>query len=387
MSTNDILKMRLEAVKRYESGESATEICKTLGMTRQWLYKWLKRKKELTVNFPITIRAYNRTPVEVEKTVADIRKKLQNTKYSQIGVNLINWELEQRKLPLLPAATINRIIKREHLQKKKLPYVPKGKNYPMTDALYPNNIHQADIVGPRFIKEDGRFYSLNVMDIDTHRVKINPCRRKSDEELAIGLIAAWKKLGLPDFLQMDNELSFRGSNLYPHSLGLILRMCLSLGIQPIFIPQREPWRNGEIESFQNTFDKAFFRSQKFNSFKELCLEALNFEEFHNEHYVYSCLNNKTPNKTLKESSWGIQLLHESFKSPKERIPINDGYIHFIRFIRSDRQLNIFGEKFTVHNDLVYEYVKATICTDCHLLQVRHDNQMVQTFAYSLPVDM
>ena len=286
----------------------------------------------------------------------------------------------------LPETTIKRILRREGLIRKKVPYTPKGKAYPKQEAVCANNIHQADLVGPRFIKGDGRFYSLNVIDIATHRITLAPSRRKDDESVAEGLIQTWKKLGIPDFLQMDNELSFRGSNRYPHSLGLVLRLSLLLKIQPVFIPQGEPWRNGEIESFQDTFDKAFFRSQIFRSFKELSLEAPKFENYHNEHYIYSCLKGKTPNQALKEDSIGIALLPESFRLPTERIPIEDGYIHFYRFIRSDRQLVIFGEKFTVSKDLVYEYVKATICTDIHTLQVRHDDQLVEAFEYVLPVD-
>ncbi len=154
----------------------------------------------------------------------------------------------------------------------------------------------------------------------------------------------------------------------------------------MFIPQGEPWRNGEIESFQDTFDKAFFRSQKFFSFKDLCLEAPHFENYHNDHYIYSCLKGKTPNQALQEDFIGIELLPESFQLPKEKIPIEDGYIHFFRFIRSDKQLVIFGEKFTVSKELVYEYVKATICTEIHTLQVRHDDQLVQAFEYPLPID-
>jgi putative transposase len=385
MSEKRAKALRLEAIKRYQAGESATAICRSLGKSRQWLYKWLQRKEELRSDSS-SQRAHNRTPGEIEEAVVRARKKLQKTKYAQIGVNAINQELHLHGISPLPATTIKRILRREGLQRKKAPYVPKGKAYPKPETLYANNIHQADLVGPRFIKGDGRFYCLNIMDIATHRIKLNPSRRKDDESMTEGLIQTWKELGIPDFLQMDNELSFRGSNRYPHSLGLVLRLCLLLRIQPMFIPQGEPWRNGEIESFQDTFDKAFFRSQKFLSFKELCSEAPEFENYHNEHYIYSCLNGKTPNQTLQEDFVGIELLSESFMLPKEKIPIVDGYIHFYRFIRSDRQLNIFGEKFTVSKDIVYEYVKATICTEIHTLQVKHDDQLVQAFEYPLPID-
>lgn len=383
MDAHSAKALRQEAVTRYLSGESATQICRSLGKTRQWLYKWLQRQEEL-VQDASPKRAHNRTPVEIENAIIAARKKLQNTKYAQIGVNAINSELYRQGISPVPAATVKRILKRAGLRREKRPYVPKGTSYPKMEALFANSIHQADLVGPRYIKGDGRFYSLNVMDIATHRIKLNPSRRKADKNIADGLINTWKKLGAPDFLQMDNELSFRGSNRYPHSLGLVLRLCLLLRIQPIFIPQREPWRNGEIENFQDTFDKNFFRVQEFASFHDLCLEAPNFEDFHNEHYIYSCLNGKTPNRTLQEDIVDIQLLPQSFQIPEEKIPLEDGYIHLIRFIRSDRKLDIFGEKFTVPQDLVYEYVKATICTDCHTLQVRHDDQLVATFPYAIP---
>ena len=82
-----------------------------------------------------------------------------------------------------------------------------------------------DLVGPRYIKGDGRFYSMNVMDLYSHRVFIESSRTKEDDNIAHGLLRCWKSMGLPDFLQIDNELSFRGSNRYPRSLGIVLRLC------------------------------------------------------------------------------------------------------------------------------------------------------------------
>lgn len=49
--------------------------------------------------------------------------------------------------------------------------------------------------------------------------------------------------------------------------------------------------------------------------------------------------------------------------------ICDGNIILNRFMRSNRQLAIFGEKFTVSKDLVYPYVKAIIVTQISQLQL------------------
>jgi len=116
-------------------------------------------------------------------------------------------------------------------------------------------------------------------------------------------------LGIPLYEQMDNQLSMRGSNHYPHSFGLVIRLCLYVGIQPLFIPPREPWRNGIIEHFQNVFDKMFFRAQYFKDFAYLYREAKIFEKYHDQNHHYSTLRGLTPNQKCPEiSSFYLLLL-------------------------------------------------------------------------------
>ena len=66
---------------------------------------------------------------------------------------------------------------------------------------------------------------------------------------------------------------------------------------------------------------------------------------------------------------------------REDIP--DGNIVLIRFIRSNRILNIFGEQFTVSKDLIYSYVKAVIVTEIHTLQLYLGEDLVTSFDYNL----
>ncbi|MGC9976679.1 MAG: hypothetical protein ABSC57_08210 [Syntrophales bacterium] len=96
-----------------------------------------------------------------------------------------------------------------------------------------NNIHQADMVDPRYIKGDGRFYSFNVMDLYSHQVCVESQKTKEDDQVASSLLKCWKAMGIPDFLQFDNELSFRGSNFHPRSFGIVLRLCLHYGVQSV----------------------------------------------------------------------------------------------------------------------------------------------------------
>ena len=76
-------------------------------------------------------------------------------------------------------------------------------------------------------------------------------------------------------------------------------------------------------------------------------------------------------------------------APNTKLPvlehIPDGNIIVIRFIRSDRLLDIFGEKFKVSKDLIYSYVEAVIVTEIHQLQVFVGDELAVTFDYQLPV--
>lgn len=220
------------------------------------------------------------------------------------------------------------------------------------------------------------------MDIFSHQVYIESQRTKEDRQVASSLLRCWKAIGPPDFLLLDNELSFRGSNKYPRSPGLVIRLCLYFDVQPVFIPIREPWRIGVIEKFNDTYNKKFFRRQWFNSYSHLKRQSKNFQRFHNKHHRYSCLKGKTPLEVIRNSNFKPVTIGANTKLPQlDEVP--DGNIILIRFIRSNRLLDIFGEKFKVSKALVYSYVKAVVVIQIGLLQIYLGDELVETFEYQL----
>lgn len=220
------------------------------------------------------------------------------------------------------------------------------------------------------------------MDLLSHQVYIESQRTKEDRQIASSLLRCWKAIGLPDFLQLDNELSFRGSNRYPRSPGLVIRLCLYFGVQPVFIPISEPWRNGAIEKFNDTYNKKFFRRQWFPSYSMLKRQSKNFQRFHNKHHRYSCLKGKTPLGVIQKDDFKPIKLGGNTKLPDlDTVP--SGNIILIRFIRSNRLLDIFGEKFKVSKSLIYSYVKAMIVTEIGSLLIYPGDDLVDKFDYNL----
>jgi len=316
----------------------------------------------------------------MEQAIINARKQLEKTLYAQIGALSIGWKLKEQGIEPPPLITINKVIKRNNLTRKRPKYQPKGVDYPALKPTHSNYLHQFDNVGPRYLKDDGRFYSANIIDAFDRRCCINPIRRQLKTDVTDSLIRSWKKLGVPIYLQLDNKLPMRGSNRYPHSFGLVIRLCLYLGIQPVFIPIKEPWRNGIIERFQDVFDKSFFRSQLFPSFSYLVQQARGFEEFHNNHHRYSTMDGKTP---MEKVTSNLKYLPKNFKLP-QKLGIAPGKIHLVRFIRSNRILDIFGEKFPMPMEVEYEYVWAKIDTAEETLSVHHDSKLIVNQSYPLP---
>jgi len=190
-------------------------------------------------------------------------------------------------------------------------------------------------------------------------------------------------MGIPDFLQLDNALTFHGSIRYPRSFGLVIRLCLFYGVTPVFIPVREPWRNGAIESFNDTYNKKFFRRQWFPSYANLKRQSKNFQRFHNKHHRYSCLKGKTPNEYL-EAVQARPLKVPSAKKLPNLDVLPEGQIVLIRFIRSNLMLDIFSETFPMPAELKYSYVKAVIDTSIHTLSVYLGEDFVTSFEYPIP---
>ena len=145
-------------------------------------------------------------------------------------------------------------------------------------------------------------------------------------------------------------------------------------------PMREPWRNGIVERFNNVFDKSFFRAQFFKNFRYLCRQALNFEDFHMHNHRYGTMHGKTPAQSVSKN---LKKLSKNFSIPR-KLTIADGFVHFIRFIRSNRILDIVGEKFPMPMSVVYEYVWATIDTQQEKLFVYHDKNLIKELDYTLP---
>lgn len=377
--------LRQEAIRLHLQGLSVKSISEQVNRTRQWVYKWLKEFKVGSSDWyktkstaPKTIR--RKTSEEIERLVISIRKGLEEEPYAQKGAISILYEFERLGVAPPSISAINRILRRNKLLHQSEVKRLKDTEYPT--CFY--GVQQMDLVGPKYLKGGCRFYFFNIIDTENHYAGVYPIADKSAKNIAASVIDFWQNYRMPDFLQMDNELSFRGSNRHPRGLGLLMRAALSNSVTPIFIPPAEPWRNGIIEKFNHNVIRYFYNTQQFTSFEQVKERAADFSIFHNTHHRYSSQNNRVPKQLVDNLKRKYSLAAELDLDKK--ILIDSGRIIFIRFIRGDRKLHLLNESFLVSAELTYSYVVAEVVIDRFVLTVSRNSILyhVFNFAVSLP---
>lgn len=377
------------AVGRFFKGEEPGAICASMGRSRSWLYKWVARHAakdpdwcEASSRQPLT--SPHRTPAEIEDVIAMVRLSLYN-KGLFCGDQAIAWELEEMGVHPIPSlSTIGRILRRRDLTHRRTGrYEPKGTAYPALPALRPNQTQQVDLVGPCYLTGSLRFFSLNAIDVLLNRCGVEPIPSRAAQSILDAVWAVWKRLGMPDNLQVDNEMSFFGSPTHPRGMGPLIRLCLRSGVALWFIPPAEPWRNGVIEKFNDHYRQKFLAKVTMASMAQLQAGSLAYEHRHNSTYRYSKLQGHTPLRALARMGRALVFpdREEAPRHPLEKPEA--GRYHLVRLVRSDLRVSIFGEMFPAPPETQYEYVVATVDVTEQRLKLFLDKIQVAEYPYRL----
>ena len=352
------VELRREAVRRRLAGESPRAIARDLGRTRQWVAKWAARYDP---HDPAWVegrsrapkRVANRTAPDIEARVLEVRARLEENPWAQVGAPAIAWELEKLGARVPPQRTIEEILERAGVTRRERPTrrASKGIPYPAPVAGRAGDVVQVDLVGPRHLDGGARFHALNQIDVASHRAGIEIVEDRGDERVLAALHALWGRHGVPRRIQFDNG----GPFISPTGIGEVVRVCLHQGATPVFVPPREPWRNGTIEHFNDTFDRRFFRQERFSDIGHLSQRAGAFERFHNAQHRYSATRGLAPDQTATTTK----------RTPRQPAELPAGWpdrgrVEFIRFIRSDHKLRILGRAIPMPDGSAYRYVTATL---------------------------
>jgi hypothetical protein len=107
-----------------------------------------------------------------------------------------------------------------------------------------------DIVEGLVIKDGPQVEVLNGVSLHGGLVASWPTAAPVTAALTVtSLTEHWREVGLPGYAQFDNDMIFHGTHRYPDALGRVIRLCLGLGVVPVFVPPREVGFQATIESY------------------------------------------------------------------------------------------------------------------------------------------
>jgi transposase InsO family protein len=391
---SDEFQLRQRAVRLRLAGNPVTFICALLKRSRDWFYKWWQRFQEHGADgLHDQSRAPKTSPrrlsLEARQAIATIRDRLvrrygPHDRYRLAGAATIQHELEI--LGFTPPPSL-RQIDRELLRTGRTnpafrvrPTVTHAQ-YPGPQAAHSNHVHQLDLVGPRYLKGSHvRYYFLVYKDAydQTPYVEFH-CAPTLDVVLAF-LVRAWQRLGLPRIVQTDNGRLFAGTGRWPGSINRFIRLVLLVGVELVFIPEGEPFRNGSAENFNGWFQERLLSirlhgpahvRRELGVLMEVC-----FQEHVHPHLGF---------RTAKEVRRSLlpRRLPANFRRHLQPLPIPVGKVTSIRKVRPSGRITVLDVKVHVSKRLKGRYVRATLYTRTARLKIYHARDLVKEMDFPI----
>ncbi|MGO9270333.1 MAG: hypothetical protein ACLQOO_08800 [Terriglobia bacterium] len=182
-----------------------------------------------------------------------LRGELATGDLGEFGAVAIHRALQEEGLAPLPCVrTIGRILERsgalDARRRVRRPPPPRGWYLPEVGARQAE-LDSFDIVEGLVIKGGSGVEVLNGISLHGGLAFSGP-RPALTAKIAVEMIVEhWRGVGLPAYAQFDNDTVFQGAHQYPDTMGRVVRLCLSLGVVPVFAPPRETGFQAMIENY------------------------------------------------------------------------------------------------------------------------------------------
>jgi transposase-like protein len=247
-------------VAAVRKGQSLRGVARQFGVAVATVACWVQRARGRRLDRvawsdrPSAPHQTRRTETPLEDRVLKARRELAHSDLGAVGASAIRQELLAAGLTEVPSVrTINRILGRrgalDGRQRTRRPAPPKGWYLPEVAAAQAE-VDCIDIVEGLVLKGGPQVEVLNCVSLHGGLAASWPVASPVTSELTVSsLVGHWREVGLPGYAQFDNDMTFQGTHRYPDALGRVTRLCLSLGVVPVFVPPNEMGFQASIESY------------------------------------------------------------------------------------------------------------------------------------------
>ena len=229
-------------------------------------------------------RAWNRTAAKLESRILEVRRELRETSVlGEYGARAIEAMLKAEQ-PVVPSlATVNRVLGRhgalDRARRLRRPAPPRGWYLPQV-AAGRAELDSFDWIEDLKIAAGPLVQVLTGMALWATQADAWPEDVISTHIVLSRLARRWQQLGLPGYAQFDNEAVFQGAHHVADTVGQVSRLCLALGVIPVFAPPREPGFQNAIEGFNGLWQAKVWQRHHFEDFAQLLAASARYIAAH-----------------------------------------------------------------------------------------------------------
>lgn len=306
-------------------------------------------------------RAANRTCSEVEDRVLAVRKSLrEESALGECGPQAIHRELlRQVDREEVPAPrTIARILDRrgalDGLRRQRRPAPPRGWFLPEL-AAGRAELDSFDLVEDLVIAGGGDVNVLTGISLHGGLCAAWPEGQITAKFTVQALVEHWREFGLPHYAKFDNDTVFQGAHQHADSFGRVTRLCLSLGVTPVFAPPRETGFQADIESFNGRWQRGVWQRFRFDALAGVQNQSRKYVTAHR--HLHAERIEQAPPRRAFPQDWRLNL-----QTPLE------GLLIFLRRSDAQGQVSLLGHSFAAP-DWCSRLVRAEVDLRKHRLRL------------------
>jgi hypothetical protein len=360
--------LRCTAVQLYRRGTPASEVARRLHRSRSWVYKWVTyRARHPWTRFRSVSRTPHHHPKQLslsnQQRIVRLRQLLMRhrqprLRFASVGARTIQKEWCRRYPEPAPSlSTIQRVLTRYRLTTQ--PPKPCRHAYrPHPAATSPNAVHATDII-TRWMTGGERVQTFNTVDIYSNDVYASSHGAKTAACACEHLLQTWQQLGIPDVAQFDNESAFSGGT-HPWVLGSVVRLCLYMGIDVLFIPLGEADYNSPVETFNHLWAQRFWGRHHFTRRRDVSRVQRTFLAWYRTQYI-APRQPDTPERMRLGTRLYTLAPREATGLPP-RLPICAGRVHAVRRVSPQGRVRFLNQTLHVGKRYRERYVWLTLET-------------------------
>jgi len=192
------------------------------------------------------------------------------------------------------------------------------------------------------------------------------------------LVEHWRSVGLPAYAQFDNDSRFTGPKQHRDSVGRVIRLCLSLGVTPVFAVPYETGFQAAIEGFNGQWQAKVWSRFEHRSLRTLSQRSAR--------YVAALRQRRAPRIDAA-------LPRRRFP-PRWRLDLQQppsGTIVFLRRTDACGRVTLLGRSFLVDKHWLHRLVRADVDLDTHTIRFHAlrrreptSQPLLKTVPYTLP---